>query len=93
MVLRRHHAIQPPPADPTGVPEAPADPMSDRDPLFARYQSAWIAYQAVQTERHGAADVHLRTPFQQALSNHTDADAQAAARELASARQAYHRDG
>lgn len=59
--------------------------MAERDPLFARYKSAWRAYQAVQAPDSPAETM----PYKRALTESTDANVRAAAQELAAARKAW----
>jgi hypothetical protein len=60
------------------------DLISERDPLFARYKTAWQAYQAVQ-----ASDPAGAMPYKQAITGSANPFLRAAAYELAAARDAW----
>lgn len=66
------------------------DPTTDpalnyeRDPLFARYEAAWRAYQDVQ-----AADSSAALPYERALTDSVHPSVRAAAMELAAPRHAW----
>jgi hypothetical protein len=60
------------------------EPTSERDPLFARYQTAWHAYQSLQ-----AGDSSAAMPYTRALTDSANPSVRAAAAELAAARHAW----
>lgn len=59
----------------------------ERDPLFARYEAAWRAYQDQQ-----AAASSTALPCERAITESVHPSVRAAAIELAAARHAWHAD-
>ena len=62
--------------------------LSARDPLFDRYQAAWMAYLSVQRARL-AAGLDGSIPYRLAALDDSDSEMQSAAFELRTAREAF----